>query len=393
MTTRSFMPELSHSARFLDRATLLRELNAVRALLREFVVALPEEALTPPLLRSINPPLWEAAHCAWFAEWWCLRAAFDTTSDTWRATSPSLRSDADLILNSNVLAHDDRWHLPQLDRAGALAYMDATHEKVVAALSVAPETADALYPFQLTLFHEAMHLEAFAWCAQTLGWPRPNWVRDARPCPQPRSVIVPSSTVPLGNQDRDVFSFDNERCGFTATVAGFEIDETAVTHGQFLAFVTSGAYAQALAREHPIYWRRVNEAWQLRAFDTWVALPLNAPIVHVNALEAEAYCHWAGRRLPTEQEWEVAARLNLMAFGDSVWEWTASTFAPYAGFSADRYREYSAPWFDGKHRVLRGGSLATLDLMHHVAYRNFFQPQRGDVFAGFRTCATYQNQG
>ena len=110
-------------------------------------------------------------------------------------------------------------------------------------------------------------------------------------------------------------------------------------------------------------------------------------MVHVSAREAEAYCDWVGRRLPSEQEWETAARLRLIEWGDSVWEWTATSFAPYAGFTPDRYREYSAPWFNGEFRVLRGGSFATLDLMHDVAYRNFFQPHRNDVFAGFRTCA------
>jgi len=109
--------------------------------------------------------------------------------------------------------------------------------------------------------------------------------------------------------------------------------------------------------------------------------------VHISALEAQAYCEWVGRRLPREQEWETAARLGVIEWGDGVWEWTATEFAPYAGFTPDRYREYSAPWFDGAHRVLRGGSFATLDLMHNLVYRNFFQPHRNDVFAGFRTCA------
>ena len=125
----------------------------------------------------------------------------------------------------------------------------------------------------------------------------------------------------------------------------------------------------------------------MRHFDQWQRLNPRAAVVHVSALEAEAYCHWAGRRLPTEPEWEAAARQGVIDWGNSVWEWTTTPFAPYPGFTADRYREYSAPWFDDKHRVLRGGSHATLDLMHHSAYRNYFLPERSEVFAGFRTCA------
>lgn len=107
--------------------------------------------------------------------------------------------------------------------------------------------------------------------------------------------------------------------------------------------------------------------------------------MHVNAHEAEAWCTWAGRRLPSEVEWE-AAWPHLDARG-RVWEWTSSVFAPYAGFSADPYAEYSAPWFDGNHRVLRGASVATAPRNRWRTWRNFYVPARSDMFCGFRTCA------
>ena len=111
-------------------------------------------------------------------------------------------------------------------------------------------------------------------------------------------------------------------------------------------------------------------------------------MVHVSLAEAKAWCAWAGRRLPTESEWEFAAchGAGLAALTGSVWQWTATPFAPYPGFVPGPYRDYSQPWFY-THQVLRGGSFATRDRIAGRRYRNFYLPGRSDPFAGFRTCA------
>ena len=145
--------------------------------------------------------------------------------------------------------------------------------------------------------------------------------------------------------------------------------------------------AQQQDVDHPQRWRRAGDGrWQARWFDRWQPLALDAPVVHVNAWEAEAYCRWAKCRLPSAAEWECAARDPRFRWGGSVWEWTADPFLAYPGFAAGPYADYSRPWF-GDHRELRGGSFATQARLHHPAYRNFFTPERSDVFAGFRTAA------
>ncbi|MBU2409500.1 MAG: SUMF1/EgtB/PvdO family nonheme iron enzyme, partial [Gammaproteobacteria bacterium] len=136
--------------------------------------------------------------------------------------------------------------------------------------------------------------------------------------------------------------------------------------------------------------RRGPGGWERSQFGQWVPIDPSAPAVQLTAHEAEAWCRWAGRRLPTEAEWETAARLAIeqseaFEWGE-VWEWTASQFAPYPGFIPHPYRDYSQPWFDGR-PVLREGSFATVQHMKHPSYRNFFPADRSDVFAGFRSCA------
>jgi gamma-glutamyl hercynylcysteine S-oxide synthase len=394
MTNLGFTQQLSHTetlrigqrARHFNRTELAEQLLRLRRYLRDFVATLSDAALVPARLATLNPPLWEAAHVAWFAEWWCVRNAYNTAEGNTRADAPSLWPDCDGFLDSNLIAHDARWQLPQLTRETTLDYLDQSLVATLARLEVAgPSDAD-LYPFRLAMFHEAMHLEAMAWCAQTLGWPQPAWVQPLQDMHRPGDITVAATQARVGHHG-DGFSFDNERDAHNVQLTDFTIDHTPVSNAQFLQFVESGEYQPRTGKPHPRYWRAGDAGWQMRMFDQWAALDPRAPVIHVSAIEADEYCHWAGRRLPTEREWNEAAARDAIDWGRSVWEWTATPFAPYPGFSADRYREYSAPWFDGKHRVLRGGSHATLDVMHHPRYRNYFLPQRSDVFAGFRTCA------
>ena len=244
-------------------------------------------------------------------------------------------------------------------------------------------------------------IEALVAARQALGLPQPG---PAFEPPQPlrlaADVRVPGGEVMVGTPPESGFAFDNEQDAHPVRIPPFDISMQPVTNTEFLQFVEDGGYHRArlwsppafaqitsTGRVAPSHWRRVGQRWQMRWFDRWVPLEPYAPVVHVDAFEAEAWCTWAGRRLPSETEWEHAASsLDGFEWGDTVWEWTASPFVPYAGFRAGPYADYSEPWF-GTHRVVRGGSFATPPGLLDARMRNFYRPERGDVFVGFRSCA------
>ena len=181
-------------------------------------------------------------------------------------------------------------------------------------------------------------------------------------------------------------------------LAAYDISLQPVTNAEFLQFVEDGGYHRArlwsadafarlsaAGRTAPAHWRRVGDRWQMRWFDRWIPLEAYAPVLHVDAYEAEAWCAWADRRLPTEAEWEhAAARLDAFDWGDGVWEWTASRLVPYPGYVPDP--DDPPPPF-GSHRVARGGSFATPRDRLDRRLRRPLSPDRADAFIGFRSCA------
>jgi iron(II)-dependent oxidoreductase len=355
-----------------------------------------------PYLATINPPLWELGHTAWFAEWFILRCAMSTHPAA--AERHSLLSHGDDWFDSNLVAHRSRWTL-DLPSAGALkTYCHEVLDRSLDKLSREAATDAALYPYRLALAHEDMHGEAMLYTLQTLGVPVPAQLLHGdgglvSPAPE---IGYPGGTIMLGGAQQGGFVFDNEKPPFQCYVAPFRIDCTLVTNAQYADFVADGGYQDGRfwspagsawlmgqERSSPRYWQRQadHEQWRTVRFGRPTTLAASEPVRHVCLFEAQAYCAWAGRRLPLEAEWEYAAASSLAGFRwGQLWEWTASPFEPYPGFVADRYGEYSAPSFM-THQVLRGASFATPSRLRSERFRNFYLPQRDDMFAGFRTCA------
>ncbi len=411
------------------------------------IADLTDEQLMGPRLPIVNPLLWEIGHVAWFQEKWVLRR---------RGNIASAWTNADALYDSIAIPHDTRWDLPLPSREDTLAYMQEVLNRLLERLRTIPLIAEEAYFYQLGIFHEDMHDEAFTYARQTLGYPRPRFsvltAENARPSggPLPGDVEISGGTFILGAPPDLPFVFDNEKWAHPVAIHPFRIARAPVANGEYVAFVEEEGYRrrelwsedgwrwrEKVGAEHPVYWQRDSKGrWYRRGYDEIVALEEHHPIIHVNWYEAEAYCRWAGRRLPTEAEWEKAAsaqpagggqgitehkrrfpwgdepafegRANLdggaggcidvggLAGGDSpfgcrqmignVWEWMNDDFGPYPGFVADPYKEYSEPWF-GTHKVLRGGSWVTRSRMIRNTWRNYYTPDRRDVMAGFRTCA------
>lgn len=390
-------PLLATSARQWGAAELEAALQTTRqrtlGLLRAWHEALPD--LNIPFSTELNPPLWEAGHVAWFQEWWIGRSQqrhMGLACDPDHARKASHRPGADALYNSSQVPHASRWQLPLPDLTQTLAYLEAVLADTLHLLRTAEPTDTGLYFWRLVLAHEAMHNEASVYMAQALGIPIPDALATGHTLEpdaahgdtpaasgQPQRLTVNGQDLTIGYSGPG-FAFDNELGGHPVRVDAFDIDAAPLSWARYLPFV------QATGHRLPLHVRHEHGEWQQRRFGTWMPLDLADTAVHLSHADALAWCRWAGRRLPTEAEWQCAAQHAAGFTWGQVWEWTASPFAPFPGFEAHPYRDYSAPWFDGR-PVLKGFCAATAYSMRHISYRNYFTPERRDIFSGFRSAA------
>ncbi|MGW0245421.1 ergothioneine biosynthesis protein EgtB [Nocardia goodfellowii] len=402
--------------------------------------ALDEDELVAQHSRLMSPLVWDLAHIGNQEELWLVRDV---------GGREAVRSDIDELYDAFKHARANRPALPLLDPAQARGYVGTVREKVWDVLGASDLRGDALvdggFAFGMIAQHEQQHDETMLATHQLrAGAP----VLGAPPAPPGtasglvgREIIIPAGEFTMGTST-EPWALDNERPAHHTHVPGFAIDAVPVTNEQYLAFIADGGYdrpelwsdrgwahRQEANLVAPQFWDRDPAGqWWRRVFGVPTPLRPNQPVVHVCWFEAEAYANWAGKRLPTEAEWEKAARYDPATgasrrypWGDSepdsrtanlgqrhlepaevgaypagaspagvhqligdVWEWTSSGFDPYPGFHAFPYREYSEVFFGGDYRVLRGGSFGTDPVACRSTFRNWDHPIRRQIFAGFR---------
>jgi ergothioneine biosynthesis protein EgtB len=363
-------------------STLAQWLEESNGITRQILASLTAEECLVPQLNILNPPLWELGHLTWFHEFWVHRDG--------QESKPSIMKDADYLFNSSEMSHQDRWStpMPSLDRLLDYNYrvIRDTQE-----LLQTPIDNKAAYFIQLAILHQDMHNEAFAYMWQTMGRSIPFAPISNTATLEASTqtwIHFPKSTIQAGSEQGSGFIFDNEKWAHSIDLPAFDISGTPVTNGDYLEFLESpDNLAHSIPIAPPPHWKQEGNAWLERMFNQWLPLNRASAVRHINYLDAQRFCEHHQVRLPNEHELSLLMSHKQGAWQSSnLWEWTSSTFAPFPGFSADPYVDYSQPWFDGTHQVLKGGSPFTPDRLRRVAFRNFYQTHRSDHFCGFRTC-------
>ncbi|MCX4679740.1 ergothioneine biosynthesis protein EgtB [Streptomyces sp. NBC_01433] len=401
-----------------------------------------DDELTAQHSPLMSPLVWDLAHIGNQEELWLLRTV---------GGREAMRPEIDGLYDAFEHPRAARPSLPLLAPAEARAYASEVRGRALdllegAALHSGGRPLErAGFAFGMIAQHEQQHDETMLITHQLRAGPAALTAPEPPPPTDtpalPAEVLVPAGPFTMGTST-EPWALDNERPAHRREVAAFLLDTAPVTCGAYQRFIEDGGYTDArwwapegwaMVREHalsaPLFWHRDAGQWLRRRFGVTEPVPADEPVLHVSWYEADAYARWAGRRLPTESEWEKAARhdpatgrsrrypwgdedptadrANLgqrhlrpsaagayaagrspsgagQLIGD-VWEWTSSDFLPYPGFAAFPYREYSEVFFGPAHKVLRGGSFAVDAVACRGTFRNWDLPVRRQIFSGFRT--------
>ncbi|MDX3243398.1 ergothioneine biosynthesis protein EgtB [Streptomyces sp. ME18-1-4] len=421
------------------RARVLASLTTARERTTLLTSCVEEPDLTAQHSPLMSPLVWDLAHIGNQEELWLLRAV---------AGHEAMRPEIDGLYDAFEHSRAERPSLPLLPPAEARRYAAEVRGRVMDVLESADfqgtRLTEAGFAFGMIAQHEQQHDETMLITHQLRTGPQALTAPDPDPVPLftgPSEVLVPGGPFTMGTSG-EPWALDNERPAHQREVAAFHIDTTPVTNAAYQAFIEDGGYDEerwwtkegwAHIRGHgihaPLFWRRDGGQWLRRRFGVTEVVPPDEPVLHVCWYEADAYARWAGRRLPTEPEWEKAARFDPVTggsmrypWGDAdpgpehanlgqrhlrpapagsypagesplgvrqligdVWEWTAGDFLPYPGFRMFPYREYSEVFFGPEYKVLRGGSFAVDPVACRGTFRNWDYPIRRQIFSGFRT--------
>jgi gamma-glutamyl hercynylcysteine S-oxide synthase len=377
-----------------SRNRTLAALNAIERALGDATPSVPRP--------DVNPPRWTAGHVAWYQEYAIARNVQRQRGPACDPTRPRLASverEADAWFDPRRATVAERWSLdlPGMDRIRR--YLEDTLEVTLELLAGSAEDDAALHFYRAAALREDAHVESLAEAAQGLGLRVDLFEEPALLAPR-EAILMPATRWQLG-REAGGFVPGLERWAHEVRIPEFEIDAQPVRWAQFVEFVEDGGY------DDPRWWSPEGLAWKEREarrvpryvdqlrhgvlqqrVGRLVRVPLARPALHVSAHEADAWCRWAGRRLPTEVEWEAAAHQSAgrgFRWGE-VREWTASTLRPYPGHERDPDDDLDPPGF-GVHRVLRGASAATPPALRDARRRTAAPAPADHGFFGFRSCA------
>jgi iron(II)-dependent oxidoreductase len=368
-----------------SKAAIAEALCEARERTFALVEPLDDEQLNTVYSPILSPLAWDLGHIANFEELWLVQ-----TIGGREPLHGELGRFYDAIENPRKI----RGELPILRDEELRTYLADVRERaldVLEGMDIGPDVEDPLlregFVYEMLLAHELQHNETMLQLLQLVdGYELPPEFESARGYPripgtsasgEVEMVAVEAGEYVIGAPERG-FAYDNERPRHAVELDAFEIDRTPVTNGAYIA------YMEETGAEPPLYWARDGDGWLDTARGRREPVDSDRPVIHVSWEQADGFARWAGKRLPSEFEWE-AARPQLDGVGHG-WEWTSSDFLAYPGFTAFPYREYSEVFFGDEYKVLRGSSWATHPRVARPSFRNWDLPRRRQIFAGLR-CA------